>query len=92
MTGTAATRPPGGRRGVGLALLAVVLFGLSAPFAKLLLGRTTPQLLAGLLYLGSGLGLLAVWLVRRGGSREAPLTRRDAPCACVTWYLKSSSQ
>jgi drug/metabolite transporter (DMT)-like permease len=79
MTGTAATHPPGGRPGVGLALLAAVLFGLSAPFAKLLLGRTTPQLLAGLLYLGSGLGLLAVWLVRRGGSREAPLSRRDAP-------------
>jgi drug/metabolite transporter (DMT)-like permease len=67
------------RRGAGFALLAAVLFGLSAPFAKLLLGRTTPQLLAGLLYLGSGLGLLAVWLVRRRESREAPLTRRDAP-------------
>jgi drug/metabolite transporter (DMT)-like permease len=64
---------------VGLALLAAALFGLSAPLAKLLLGRTTPQLLAGLLYLGSGVGLFAVWLIRRGGSREAPLTRRDAP-------------
>jgi drug/metabolite transporter (DMT)-like permease len=69
----------GGRQGVGVALLAAVLFGLSAPIAKLLLGRTTPQLLAGLLYLGSGLGLLAVWLVHRRGSHEAPLTRRDAP-------------
>src|SRR5437763_10926177 len=67
------------RRGAGLALLAAVLFGLSAPIAKLLLGRTTPQLLAGLLYLGSGAGLLAVWLVRRRHAREAPLTRRDAP-------------
>jgi drug/metabolite transporter (DMT)-like permease len=66
-------------RGVGLALLAAVLFGLSAPFAALLLERTTPQLLAGLLYLGSGVGLLVAWLARRRRSREARLTRGDAP-------------
>ncbi len=63
-----------------MALLAAALFGLSAPFAKLLLGQTKPQLLAGLLYLGSGVGLLAVWLWRRRvASREAPLGRPDAP-------------
>ncbi len=38
--------------GVPLALASAVLFGASAPFAKLLLGSTDPQLLAGLLYLG----------------------------------------
>src|SRR6476469_6259772 len=41
-------------RGIGLALVAALLFGLSAPFAKGLLEVTSPQLLAGLLYLGSG--------------------------------------
>ncbi|NUO62594.1 MAG: DMT family transporter [Gemmatimonadaceae bacterium] len=67
-------------RGVGLALGAALLFGVSAPFAKLLLRGATPQLLAGLLYLGSGVGLALVWLARRrGAAREAPLTRRDAP-------------
>jgi drug/metabolite transporter (DMT)-like permease len=62
-------------------LLAAVLFGASAPFAKLLLRGATPQLLAGLLYLGSGLGLGVVWLRGRasGAAREAPLTRRDLP-------------
>jgi drug/metabolite transporter (DMT)-like permease len=44
-------------RGVLLALAAAVLFGVSAPFAKLLLRGAAPQLLAGLLYLGSGAGL-----------------------------------
>ena len=83
MTG-ATHEPTSGRqhRGVGLAMLAAVLFGLSAPLAKLLLGQTTPQLLAGLLYAGSGLGLLVAWIVRRRGSRtsrEAPLARRDVP-------------
>lgn len=74
-----------GRRGsgVGLALLAAVLFGISAPFAKALLTGASPQLLAGLLYLGSGVGLAVIWLARGGrggrGSREAALTRRDAP-------------
>jgi drug/metabolite transporter (DMT)-like permease len=69
----------GANRGVGLAMLAAVLFGLSAPFAKLLLRDAAPQLLAGLLYLGSGAGLSLVWLVRRGAPREAPLSRRDGP-------------
>jgi drug/metabolite transporter (DMT)-like permease len=66
-------------RGVVLALTAAVLFGASAPFAKLLLAGATPQLLAGLLYLGSGTGLAIVWLARRGASKETPLTRRDLP-------------
>src|SRR5919199_4042692 len=74
-----ATRRPVLQRGVALALLAAVLFGLSAPLAKLLLRGAAPQLLAGLLYLGSGLGLLVVWLTRRRTPREAPLARRDVP-------------
>jgi len=39
------------------ALAAALLFGASTPLAKLLVGDVTPLLLAGLLYLGSGLGL-----------------------------------
>src|SRR5215218_10267870 len=70
-----ATEP---RSGVGLALVAALLFGASAPFAKLLLRDATPQLLAGLLYLGSGVGLGIVWLARTG-SQDARLTRRDVP-------------
>ena len=66
-------------RGVGLALLAAGLFGASTPFAKGLLRATSPQLLAGLLYLGSGMGLLLVWLVGRRDRREAQLSRGDVP-------------
>ncbi|MEO6362867.1 MAG: DMT family transporter [Caldimonas sp.] len=45
------------------ALIAALLFGASTPFAKLLVGSVPPQLLAGLLYLGSGLGLgVLIWL------------------------------
>jgi drug/metabolite transporter (DMT)-like permease len=68
------------RRGVGVALAAAALFGASTPFAKLLLENTSPQLLAGLLYLGSGVGLFLVWA--RGlrftkAVRETALARRD---------------
>jgi len=53
------------RRAIGSALLAAALFGASTPLAKLLLGEITPLLLASVLYLGSGIGLLG-WLgVRR---------------------------
>ncbi len=56
--------------GTAAALLAALLFGASAPLAKLLLARIDPWLLAALLYLGSGVGL---WLWRRG--RQAPPVR-----------------
>jgi drug/metabolite transporter (DMT)-like permease len=66
-------------RGVWPALAAAALFGSSAPFAKLLLRDAQPQLLAGLLYVGSGAGLSLVWLGRRRRGREAPLSRADVP-------------
>ncbi len=60
------------------ALAAAALFGASTPLAKLLLGGVSPIVLAGLLYLGSGLGLVLPWLAqRRGRQREAPLAARD---------------
>ena len=49
------------------ALGAAALFGASTPFAKQLTGDMPPVLLAGLLYLGSGVGITLVRLVREGG-------------------------
>lgn len=51
--------------GIVAALGAAVLFGASTPLAKLLLAKVAAQTLAGLLYLGSGLGLAVVLLLRR---------------------------
>lgn len=68
--------------GVPLALLSAVLFGVSAPFAKLLLDTVQPQLLAGLLYLGAGIGLAIVHASRAAlgiPASEAPLRRHDLP-------------
>lgn len=46
------------------ALTAAVLFGLSTPIAKKLVGEIPPLLLAGILYAGSGVGLGLLLLVR----------------------------
>lgn len=70
-------------RGVMAALLAAALFGASTPFSKLLLGSIDPLLLAGLLYLGSGVGLV-VWiglrrLLGKNKNDEPRLQRQDMP-------------
>jgi drug/metabolite transporter (DMT)-like permease len=74
--------------GVGAGLTAAALFGASTPFAKLLVGEMRPVLLAGLLYLGSGLGLSLLWVLRRGSSSvEAPLVRTDLPWLAGAVFL-----
>jgi drug/metabolite transporter (DMT)-like permease len=68
--------------GVPLALGAAILFGASTPFSKLLLGAVNPWLLAGILYLGAGIGLSLFFLIRAAFSPrppEAPLQFRDLP-------------
>jgi len=73
------------RRAAALALLAAFMFGVSAPLSKLLLHATEPLMLAGLIYLGSFLGLCLPAVARRlfaGGRRpdsEARLRAADLP-------------
>jgi drug/metabolite transporter (DMT)-like permease len=68
-----------GPSGIAFALAAAVLFGLATPFAKILVGSIAPVMMAGLLYLGSGGGLLLLRAMRGGAGREASLSRRDLP-------------
>lgn len=78
-----------GMRGPVFGLGAAILFGLSTPFAKLLLPYTGALTLAGLLYLGAGLGLWVVEvfsgrLALGMGAREARLRKSDMGLlACV---------
>ncbi len=68
-------------KGVVYALLAATLFGASTPFAKMLGGQIAPIMLAGLLYLGSGAGLL-LWFVCRVvalRNHQESLARLTAP-------------
>ena len=63
------------------ALIAALLFGASAPLAKLLLGEVEPIPLAAFLYLGSGIGLLGIKLFQRinqqGLDSEAQIKKPD---------------
>ncbi len=63
------------------ALFAALLFGASAPFAKLLLSDVKPLQLAGLLYLGSGGGLFIIRLVRntiiKNHTEKNTISRRE---------------
>lgn len=69
--------------GPTLALVAAAFFGGATVAAKALLGDVSPFMLAGLLYLGSGLGLGSLILAGRlFGARQkhsTPLTRPDLP-------------
>src|SRR6187549_2933529 len=64
---------------IAYALASAALFGASTPLAKLLIGEVAPLALAGLLYLGSGIGLLAWFLLRRRREAVASLSRTDLP-------------
>src|SRR5215831_15229352 len=66
------------------ALLSALLFGVSTPAAKALLGSTEPAMLAGLLYCGSGLGAAVFRRLLRAVSsdarvQQAALARADLP-------------
>ncbi|WP_205954279.1 EamA family transporter [Pseudoxanthomonas winnipegensis] len=69
------------------ALAAALLFGASTPFAKQLAGDISPILLAGLLYLGSGIGLWVVRLIRDRGFAAPDLSAREWP-----WLLGSADR
>jgi drug/metabolite transporter (DMT)-like permease len=60
------------QRAAVVGLASAVLFGMSTPLAKLLLGPLSPLLLAGLLYAGSGVGLMLLLAARRALVSRAP--------------------
>lgn len=66
-------------RAIPYALVAAALFGASTPLAKRLIGDISPVLMGGLLYLGSGVGLGVVRLLRDGGWKVSRLARGDWP-------------
>jgi drug/metabolite transporter (DMT)-like permease len=81
--------------GAAFAVASAILFGASTPLAKHLLnGGLDAQLLAGLFYLGSGVGLSIVLIARsafsargRLAADEARLRRTDLPLLCLAVLL-----
>ncbi len=65
-----------------VAILAATLYGISSPLSKLLLVEIPGTLIAALLYLGAGLGMLAINLIvsiRKKEPTEEKISKYDAP-------------
>lgn len=65
-----------------VAILAAVLYGLSAPASKVLLRYVNPLFMAALLYLGAGIGMLvynSIKNIKNSEHSEAKLTKGEMP-------------
>ena len=70
------------KTGILLAILAAALYALNAPLSKRLLAYMPPTLMAGFLYLGAGVGMGILALVRRARKttqEEKSLTKKELP-------------
>lgn len=77
-------------KAVLFAVLAAVLFGVCSPVSKILLTELPPTLLAALLYLGAGSGMLLVKMVGTLGKKarsEARMTKKELPYAVAMILL-----
>ncbi len=69
-------------KGVFLAILAAALYAINAPISKILLEYMPSTLMAGLLYVGAGLGMLVIVAIRKARHvevNEARLTKTELP-------------
>ena len=57
-------------KGIFLAILAAALYALNSPFSKLLLEYLPPTLMAGFLYLGAGLGMGVIAIIRKSSKEK----------------------
>lgn len=60
------------------AILAAALYALNAPISKLLLIQIPSTMMAGLLYLGAGIGMLLMEKLAKN-KQEQPLTKKELP-------------
>ena len=70
------------KSGICLALFAAALYAINSPLSKLLLDYLPPTLMAGFLYIGAGVCMLALALlrkVRKTERAETKLTKRELP-------------
>ena len=70
------------KRGIAFAILAAVLYAINAPFSKILLEFMPPTLMAGFLYVGAGIGMIFIALMRKikkYEAKELKLTKSELP-------------
>jgi Permeases of the drug/metabolite transporter (DMT) superfamily len=70
------------KKGILLAILAAALYAINAPFSKILLNSIPATLMAGFLYLGAGICMLFILLLRKCKKTTRPenkLSKEDLP-------------
>ena len=70
------------RSGILFAVLAASLYAINAPFSKILLVYMPPTIMAGFLYVGAGLGMGIITIIRKTikkQTNEARLTKKELP-------------
>jgi drug/metabolite transporter (DMT)-like permease len=69
------------REATAYAFLAAALYALNMPFSRLLLGSVDPLYMAAFLYLGAGLGMLGMWVLRTKPKARvfAPIEKDEKP-------------
>ncbi len=65
-------------RAIFYAVLAAALYALNAPISKLLLVQIPSTMMAGLLYLGAGIGMFLMEKLQKS-KQEQPLTKKELP-------------
>ena len=70
------------KKGIAFAILAAALYSINAPFSKILLEFMPPTLMAGFLYVGAGIGITFIALIRKmkkHETKELKLTKSELP-------------
>ena len=70
------------KKGIAFAILAAALYSINAPFSKILLRFMPPTLMAGFLYVGAGIGITFIALIRKmkkHETKELKLTKSELP-------------
>ena len=83
------------RRGITLAILAAFCYSVSSPLSKLILGYLSPTLMAGFLYLGAGVCMLIIFIIRlifkKNIKKEKTLTKKRYPLYIRNGFVRYSS-
>lgn len=70
------------KKGISFSILAAALYAINAPFSKILLEFMPPTLMAGFLYVGAGVGMIFIALIRKikkYEAKELKLTKSELP-------------